>query len=88
LEEAGAGERGAAQGVLKVFSGSGQLLGGALVGAVAASQGGGAAGYRSALLVIGLLTAVLALLSLAMRGRSNVVAGNPSSAPTSAPASD
>lgn len=88
LEEAGAGERGAAQGVLKVFSGSGQLLGGALVGAVAASQGGGAAGYRSALLVIGLLTAVLALLSLGMRGRSRAVAGNTPSTQTSAPASD
>jgi EmrB/QacA subfamily drug resistance transporter len=69
LEEAGSGERGAAQGVLKVFSGSGQLLGGALVGAVAASQGGGAHGYRTALLVIGLVTAVLAALSFGMRGR-------------------
>lgn len=69
LEEAGAHERGAAQGVLKVFSGGGQLLGGALVGAIAASGGGGAAGYRTALLVIGLVTAVLALLTAAMRGR-------------------
>ena len=79
LEEAGAEERGAAQGVLKVFSGSGQLLGGALVGAVAASQGGGAMGYRTALLVIGLLTAVLAALSIGMRGRTREV---PASAPS------
>lgn len=83
LEEAGAGERGAAQGVLKVFSGSGQLLGGALVGAVAASQGGGATGYRSALLVIGLITAVLALLSFRMRGRSAEAPTGASSAPAS-----
>jgi MFS family permease len=88
LEEAGAGERGAAQGVLKVFSGSGQLLGGALVGAVAASQGGGAAGYRTALLVIGLLTGVLALLSFGMRGRAHAAAHATPSASTSASASD
>jgi Na+/melibiose symporter-like transporter len=76
--------------VLKVFSGSGQLLGGALVGAVAASQGGGAAGYRTALLVIGVLTGVLALLSFGMRGRERVAtAATPSaSASTSASASD
>lgn len=74
LEEAGDNERGAAQGVLKVFSGSGQLLGGALVGAVAASQGGGANGYRTALLVIGLVTAALAVLSFAMRGRAPAAA--------------
>ena len=69
LEEAADHERGAAQGALKVFSGSGQLIGGALVGAVAASQGGGAAGYRLALLAIGCIVAVLALVSVAMRGR-------------------
>ncbi len=85
LEEAGAGERGAAQGVLKVFSGSGQLLGGALVGAVAASQGGGAAGYRTALLVIGVLTGVLALLSFGMRGRERAAAA---SSPASGTASN
>ncbi len=89
LEEAGEGERGAAQGALKVFSGSGQLLGGALVGAVAASQGGGAAGYRSALLVIGVITAGLALLSTAMRPRSRAVAdGRAGSATSTRPAGD
>ena len=88
LEEAGAGERGAAQGVLKVFSGSGQLLGGALVGAVAASQGGGATGYRTALLVIGVLTAVLALLSFGMRGRAHAATHAAPSASTSPSASD
>jgi len=86
LEEAGAHERGAAQGVLKVFSGSGQLLGGALVGAVAASQGGGPSGYRTALLVIGVLTGVLALLSFGMRGRvrAEAAATPPASTPASA----
>ncbi|HKI58404.1 MAG TPA: MFS transporter [Trueperaceae bacterium] len=89
LEEAGESERGAAQGVLKVFSGSGQLLGGALVGAVAASQGGGAQGYRTALLVIGLVTAALAILSFAMRGRVTAEAPASSrSASTPSSASD
>lgn len=87
LEEAGEGERGAAQGVLKVFSGSGQLLGGALVGAIAASGGGGASGYRSALLVIGLVMAALAVASLAMKGRPGR-ARRASAAAPSAEASD
>lgn len=88
LEEAGAGERGAAQGALKVFSGSGQLLGGALVGAVAASQGGGATGYRAALLAIGLITAVLALLSVAMRGRAVAAVADAAATPSASYSSD
>jgi len=88
LDEAGASERGAAQGVLKVFSGSGQLLGGALVGAVAASQGGGAPGYRTALLAIGLATAVLAVLSFGMRGRRKEATADTRSASAPSGASD
>jgi MFS family permease len=46
LNEAPAEDRGAAQGVLTVFTGVGQLISGALVGAAAASAGGGAAERR------------------------------------------
>jgi len=68
LNEASDADRGAAQGLLTVFTSIGQLLGGALVGAVAASQGGGAHGYRSALLLIGLLTAVMIPPAVGLKG--------------------
>lgn len=67
LNEAGANERGAAQGILTTFTSSGQLLGGALVGAVAASQGG-AAGYQNAQLAVGILIGLLFLLTFGLKG--------------------
>ena len=42
----------------------------ALVGAVAASQGGGVKGYGSAYLVIGVIAVVLVLLTLALKNRN------------------
>lgn len=70
LNEAPPGERAAAQGFLTLFIGLGQLLGGALVGAVAASAGGGAHGYRAALLATAVAEAGLLLLAFGLRGRT------------------
>ncbi len=70
LNEAPASERAAAQGAIALFTGVGQLMSGALVGAVAASQGGGVDGYGSAYLVIGGVALALAGLALGLKGRA------------------
>jgi MFS family permease len=74
LNEAATTDRTAAQGVTSLFTSIGQLLSGVLVGAVAASQGGGAAGYSDAFLVIGGVSLVLTFLSLALKSRAAEVA--------------
>lgn len=70
LNEAPLADRAAAQGVATLFTSIGQLLSGVLVAAVAASQGGGAAGYSAAFLVIAAVALVLTLLTLGLKGRS------------------
>ena len=67
LNESGEEDRGAAQGVKTVFSNFGQLFGGALVGAIAASHGGTASGYKLAYLLLGIMTVVVAGLSLGLK---------------------
>ncbi|MBI1878971.1 MAG: hypothetical protein HYR94_12265, partial [Chloroflexi bacterium] len=52
------------------FTGVGQLTSGALVGAVAASFGGGVTGYSSAYGVIGLVAILMILLALGLKGRA------------------
>ncbi len=69
LAEAPPEDRAAAQGAVTVFTGVGQLLSGALVGALAASAGGGAAGYQFAYVVCAAIAGVLLLLALGLRGR-------------------
>ncbi len=82
LNEAAASERGAAQGLLTVFSNGGRLAGGALVGAVAASTPGGE-GFARALIVLGLTMAVLVVPAFALKDRAReradgaVVASDP-----------
>ena len=70
LNEAPAEDRGSAQGVLTVFTGVGQLISGALIGAAAASAGGGVEGYSSAYLIIALVSVVLIGLSFGLKGRA------------------
>ena len=70
LNETSAADRAAAQGVTTLFTSIGQLLSGVLVGAVAASQGGGVAGYSAAFLVIAAVSLVLTLLSLRLKSRT------------------
>ena len=74
LNEAPVSDRAAAQGALSLFTSVGQLLGGALVGAVAASQGGGVPGYQAAYLSVGVITLLLALLSSRLKGRGEELA--------------
>ena len=70
LNEASDDNRAAAQGLLSVFLAVGQLLGAAIVGSVAASRGGGAVGYQSAFVVLGVVTASLVVIALALKSRT------------------
>ncbi len=74
LNEAPLADRASAQGALTLFTSTGQLIGGALVGAVAASAGGGVTGYQSAYTVVGAVAVVLALLALALKSRAEELA--------------
>ncbi|MBE7550970.1 MAG: MFS transporter [Anaerolineales bacterium] len=70
LNEAPAEERAAAQALITIFTGVGQLTSGALVGAIAASFGGGVTGYSSAYGVLGLVTLVMILLAAGLKSRA------------------
>lgn len=70
LNEAPASDRTAAQGVITLFTSIGQLMSSALVGAVAASLGGGMKGYGTAYLIIGVIAVVLVILSLGLKNRN------------------
>jgi len=74
LHEAPASDRAAAQGVITVFTGVGQLVSGAMVGAVAASMGGGVSGYSAAYLAISGVAFVLILASLLLKNRQTELA--------------
>jgi len=74
LNEAPAAERAAAQGALTLFTSAGQLLGGATVGAVAASRGGGVPGYQAAYLLVGVVALGLTLLALGLKRRGEEMA--------------
>lgn len=74
LNEAPRSERAAAQGALTLFTSVGQLLGGALVGAVAASQGGGVAGYQNAYLVVAAIALGLTIAGLGLKSRAEEMA--------------
>lgn len=67
LREAPVEQRAAAQGMLTIFTGIGQVVSGALVGAVVASQGGGVDGYTFAYVVVGLVTVAMVLLSMGLK---------------------
>ena len=60
----------ACEGALTVFTSSGQLIGEKLVGAVAASLGGGVLGYQGSYLAVSAVAVVLILLSLARINRT------------------
>lgn len=67
LNEAPLSERAAAQGALALFTRVGQLLGAALVGAVAASRGGGTSGYQDAFLMVGVICVGLIVAALGLK---------------------
>jgi len=87
LNEAPASDRAAAQGAITLCTSVGQLMSGALVGAVAASQGGGVAGYGAAYLVIGGVALVLTLLAFGLKGHADEVATSESNKVSSGMAS-
>ena len=70
LNESQQSERASAQGVIRLFTGTGQLFGAALVGAVASSHGGGSHGLRTAYLVIGIMSALLFIASAFLKSRA------------------
>lgn len=70
LNEAPAGERASAQGLVALFTSVGQLVGGALVGAIAHSLAGGVAGYTFAFLVVGAILLVLTVLAAGLKNRA------------------
>ena len=70
LNETPAADRAAAQGAIALFTSVGQLMSGALVGAVAASYGGGVPGYTTAYLAVAAVAVVLAALTLGLKSRT------------------
>ena len=69
LNEASAADRTSAQGLITLFTSVGQLTSSALIGAVAASMGGGVKGYGTAYLVIGIIAGIMVLLTLGLKTR-------------------
>jgi EmrB/QacA subfamily drug resistance transporter len=69
LNETPAADRGAGQGMLTVATGVGQLISGALVGAVVASAGGGVSGYSKAYLVVAVVALALTTVAFRLKGR-------------------
>jgi len=68
LNETTAAERSAAQGLVTTFTSTGQLLGSAVVGAVAASAVG-TAGYATAFAMVGVVSALLLVAALFLKSR-------------------
>jgi len=69
LREAPATERAAAQGMVTIATGIGQLCSGAFIGAVVGSQGGGIHGYTFSYLLVGGAAVILVLLALGVKAR-------------------
>ena len=77
LNEAPQEDRAAAQGILTLFTSTGQLLGGVAVGALAASHGGGIGGYRFAFQVVGVIMFLLWLSGFALKSRQEELRPTP-----------
>jgi EmrB/QacA subfamily drug resistance transporter len=69
LNEAPLSERASAQGILTLNTSIGQLVSGALVGAIAASLGGGVAGYETAFLAVGVVMLLMTVLTFRLKSR-------------------
>lgn len=69
LNEASAADRTSAQGLITLFTSVGQLTSSALIGAVAASLGGGVKGYGTAYMVIGIIAGIMVVLTLGLKNR-------------------
>lgn len=69
LNEASKEDRTSAQGLISLSTSIGQLVSSALIGAVAASMGGGVSGYGAAYLVIGVVAGLMVLLTFGLKNR-------------------
>ncbi|WP_455382777.1 MFS transporter [Salinispira pacifica] len=69
LNEVSADNRSAAQGAVTVFTSSGQIFGASIIGAVAASAGGGASGYARAFLVMAFVAVLLLFVAAGLKNR-------------------
>lgn len=67
-------QRASGQALINFNSSAGQLVGGTLIGAVIASQGGGLAGYSSAYLLIAGIAIIMFLLTLNLKRRKEQLA--------------
>lgn len=74
LNESAPADRSVAQGIVTLSGSIGQLTGSALVGAVAASTGGSAAGYSNAYLVVGVVSIVLIFAASQLKNRASELA--------------
>lgn len=74
LNEASAEDRTSAQGLITLFTSVGQLASSALIGAVAASMGGGIKGYGTAYMVIGIIAGIMVLLTLRLKNHQQELA--------------
>ncbi len=70
LAETGNHDRAAAQGLLSVFSSVGRLTGAALVGALAASKGGGTVGYQAAFGGLVFIAMLVALTAMTLKSKT------------------
>jgi EmrB/QacA subfamily drug resistance transporter len=70
LNEFPESERASGQGLININTSGGQLVGGALMGAVIASIGGGAGAYGSAYLILAVSAFILTSIALGLKGRA------------------
>ncbi len=61
--------RASGQALININASAGQLVGGALVGGIIASQGGNYTGYGFAYICVGIIAVVMLLLTLGLKGR-------------------
>ncbi|PKO01081.1 MAG: MFS transporter [Chloroflexi bacterium HGW-Chloroflexi-4] len=73
LNEASAENRTSAQGLISLSTSIGQLTSSALIGAVAASVGGGVAGYSAAYRVVGIVAVVMVILTLGLKNHQQEI---------------
>lgn len=74
LNEAPPDDRAVAQALIVILTGVGQLAGGASVGAMAASVGGGVSGYSTAFGLIGVIALLLLAVSFGLKNRTRELA--------------
>jgi MFS family permease len=70
LNEADLSERASAQGVIRLFTGIGQLFGSAFVGAIASSGKGACSGLKEAYFAVGIVFVFLIFVSFALKSKS------------------